>query len=177
MDNTTFAKNCVNAITECIVYDWSDEFRNEYWEEIKDGTNIYYHMSSVKPMQIRKAINKWISNMPPSSARTLGDIYLDVFDYLVGVAQSKTWENKFADYKEKYGETLRSLDLAAIPEETLFNFGFVSWSSNLVLMPIWFASILPDDYLVTSIFGNQKKIGTMNNDVRCGCIAAGFVKN
>ena len=104
MDNTAFAKHCMNAITECVVYDWSEEFKNKYWEEIKDGTNIYYHMPPVKPMQIRKAINKWIGDMPLSSARTLGDIYLDVFNYLIGVAQSKTWKNKFADYKEKYGK-------------------------------------------------------------------------
>ena len=69
--------------------------------------------------------------------------------------------------------------LKNVPEKTLIQLGLRQWKRGHWLYPgEWYDSI-PEGYPVVDIFGETELFehGKTDDDIRCGCLAFGFIKN
>ena len=78
--------------------------------------------------------------------------------------------------KEKYTQegnftlqNFKSMDINRLKE-----FGFKSWTDELLLIPLWATFLLPNNFELIGIMGDTSTIGKCNKDIRFGCIAYGF---
>lgn len=92
-----------------------------------------------------------------------------------GYFSDSTMKSAFAKLSE-YIDFNKFVDSASI--EQLQSVGFSFWYDDLLLIPIWIYSAIPDDLVLTSINGDsaRKCDGNVDTDIRVGCIAYGIRK-
>lgn len=103
--------------------------------------------------------------------------------------QYKNWTDKFARseintmvFKFKVDELIKKQDtwdtILNLPIEYLVLLGFRKWNSNILCMPLWIFSIMPDNisFEGVDIFGSKCTINNkIDNDTRGGLLAYGIV--
>lgn len=85
-------------------------------------------------------------------------------------------------------DEIGTINLSDLSKDQLFQLGFSAWDdSGLMLIPLWLYCHLPSGLELTSIGGDKVKVSDgyskresdsyIDNDVRYGCIAYGFIPN
>jgi hypothetical protein len=69
------------------------------------------------------------------------------------------------------------MDKSTAVEYELEKLGLRHWDKNLMLLPLSLLHKIPNDMLMTSIFGNRLMKEHIDTDTRAGLLAFGFVES
>lgn len=93
-----------------------------------------------------------------------------------------SWSDKFSreDIRKAWlghGYTKLTIDeIKQLSREELYSFGFMRWSDELLVIPLYLFNLIADGEELYCIDGSTeiKEAGKIDLDVRGGCIAFGF---
>lgn len=152
-----------NTLAECLLYPWNKEF----CEEEISNAGKYKKLDIVIKVAVNSSEDQEIAQIYYLTRHQLMLLEED-FDkekVLQGLNKIK------GEYGRKFEKYLLSGKLKNGP-----SLGFHPWDDDLILIPLWATTVLPDDMKVISITGDTSTIGKCDKDVRYGCIAYGFLK-
>jgi len=101
----------------------------------------------------------------------------------ISEAKEYEWDEEFKlKYIFKRYEELQNsfsdIDFEQLQEDELLELGFRFWDDDIILIPLWLLNNIKDGTIVISISGKVLVKGKhyIDKDVRCGCLALGFLR-
>jgi hypothetical protein len=104
------------------------------------------------------------------------------------IAEAKNYTNWSDQFARKYivesfenmvAKEVKWEELINLPYEDLWTFGFRQFNDQLLLIPLWLFSAIPQGFRLTSISGREVEVGKddIDLDTRAGCIAFGIKRS